>query len=860
MVFDVSDKDLRRTAGTGAVSKTRQKSKFEKQREEEVIRNAHERGYLRAPTVNDIWNSIGEKCHLGDISYLNMSGICLHTVQTIDLCTRLRICVLHSNYISCFDSLVHCRELVYLDLHNNQIAKVPGHKFWASLTELKVVFLHDNSISKLDNIHYMAASSSVSILTLYDTPLSLRPNYRHHLVNSLWSLKSLDNYVISDEEIIEDSSFGGRYASLQPSFYIKPSCSLTKENTYEESMKEVNRLIAEVNGIQAKNCPVLIIQRCIRGYLARTRFKFIQDMRLWAAVSIQRYYRHYKGYTEGGTLPPPTSPAPSRSFSSLTRFDYEAYLHGVKPGYPISPGASSVGKIARRPLSRNVSITVEPIGRITEEGDGSSESRVTTSPVEDLELARKESFPVRITTRITLNLRKLETSTSDVIRAKEEAVTIQRNLGLVGAKSRKSMIESRESMRIKLDTRNSIMVKSKELRKEEQKIEESEKKRKKRDRIGKYTAVKMFLGRVVDTHPRTESEPSETEREPKKLRFRLSGFCPPIKKIDPLREMLISKQEAGKDVREAAREIERKAAEEPRKVAVKRQTITTDQRLFIRTHGTMGLACLRAVQHAYRERERADALSSKAITVAQLREDREQAKERVKIFKQEYKEASLRRRVRDGVRTAEALKERQAKEVIEHERLSTARAVTAEHVKSRRADLAFITDFNCQHTSISNALQRHDRVSQKDERTQEVEDFVRKEKEVTKDQQALVRRYMEHRQLIRQAETAMTRSELDAHLTRETNQRKAAAKERVAQIKARNQESLDYYTPSMTHAPAKLPPLAVVSPDQQDVWNDLEKFDWTPASHDRSYSEPYGRVVSSRRQRMCSLEPTYGVA
>lgn len=105
---------------------------------------------------------------------------------------------------------------------------MPGHKFWACLTELKVVFLHDNSISKLDNIHYMAASPSISILTLYDTPLSLKPNYRHHLVNSLWSLKSLDNFVISDEEIIEDSSFGGSFAPLQPSFFVKSSCSLTK--------------------------------------------------------------------------------------------------------------------------------------------------------------------------------------------------------------------------------------------------------------------------------------------------------------------------------------------------------------------------------------------------------------------------------------------------------------------------------------------------------------------------------------------------------------------------------------------------------------------------------------------------------
>ena len=64
-----------------------------------------------------------------------------------------------------------------------------------------------------------------------------------------------------------------------------------------------------------------------------------------------------------------------------------------------------------------MSITVEPISSIAEEGNGRTESRVTTSPVEDIELTRKESFPVRITTRITLNLKRLETSTSDIIRA-----------------------------------------------------------------------------------------------------------------------------------------------------------------------------------------------------------------------------------------------------------------------------------------------------------------------------------------------------------------------------------------------------------------------------------------------------------
>ena len=576
-------------------------------------------------------------------------------------------------------------------------------------------------------------------------------------------------------------------------------------------------------------------------------------------MSIQRFYRHYKGTTDRGILPPPSSPAPSRSPSASTRFDYDLYLHGIKPAYP--PSVRAAGrKTARSPLSRTISITVEPISSITEEGERRKEEPVTTSPVEDVELERKESVPVRITTRITVNMKLLELSTSDIIRSKGKAVTVEKNVGLVPIKSRKSMIESRESARIRLATKEKIIVRNKELQKEEQRLEEKERKGKKKERIGKYPTVRIFFGPVIDTHPRTKYDPRETEHEPKKLRFRLSGLCPPIHRADPLQEMLTSKLEAGKDVREAAREFERRAAEEAGRSVDKHVMVTTDQRLFIRTHGTMGLACLRAVQHAYRERERADALSSKAVAVAQRREDREQAKERVRAFKQEYKESSLRRRVRDGVRTADGLKERQAKEALEHERVSTARAFTAEQHKSRRGDLAFITDFSCQHTSISNALQRHDRVSQKDERTHEVFEVVRKEKEVAQDQQALVRRYMEHRQLLRQAETAMARAELEAHLLREASQRQTAAKMRVTQIKTRHRETQKFYSPPMTHAPVKLPPLAVVSPEQLESWESLTKYDWIPTSHERCYSEPYSKAASSKRHRFHSYEPNYGVA
>ena len=85
-----------------------------------------------------------------------------------------------------------------------------------------------------------------------------------------------------------------------------------------------------------------------------------------------------------------------------------------------------------------------------------------------------------------------------------------------------------------------------------------------------------------------------------------------IQKVDPIQEVLISKREAEKDVREAFREQEKKVLNEPKKSVTRHSTTSTEQRLFIKTHGTMGLACLHAVQQAYRDRERTESLTAKA--------------------------------------------------------------------------------------------------------------------------------------------------------------------------------------------------------------------------------------------------------
>lgn len=90
------------------------------------------------------------------------------------------------------------------------------------MTNLEILYLHDNGISTFNEVKKLALSENLAILTMYDTPVSLKDHYRHFIANSIWSLKALDQAVLSDEEIIEDAKFTERFQSLKPQFFFKP--------------------------------------------------------------------------------------------------------------------------------------------------------------------------------------------------------------------------------------------------------------------------------------------------------------------------------------------------------------------------------------------------------------------------------------------------------------------------------------------------------------------------------------------------------------------------------------------------------------------------------------------------------------
>ena len=105
--------------------------------------------------------------------------------------------------------------------------------FWASFSRLRMLLLHDNGIGRLSCVQALSFAPSIEFLTLFDTPLSIRPSYRHHVVNSITTLKghksiklagfSLGEGMIFLKVEIDFSSSAKHFKdSVIPKFTVQP--------------------------------------------------------------------------------------------------------------------------------------------------------------------------------------------------------------------------------------------------------------------------------------------------------------------------------------------------------------------------------------------------------------------------------------------------------------------------------------------------------------------------------------------------------------------------------------------------------------------------------------------------------------
>ncbi|KAM9324662.1 leucine-rich repeat and IQ domain-containing protein 3 [Gastrophryne carolinensis] len=214
---------------------------------------------------------------LGELVILYLSKQLLKEMTPVQYCSALKFCTMANNHITDISALRGCVHLIKLDLHGNQIQNLPNQEFWRKLKDLKLLYLHNNRIRNLSNAESLSACPGLIGLTLFDTPLSLQKNYRHIVVNSIWSLKALDDCVISDEEIIEDWSLQGRFKALCPELQINMSPTTRKDISVQSELQDINEIITKINRILAACSPVLIVQKWIRGYLLRRRMGLISQ-------------------------------------------------------------------------------------------------------------------------------------------------------------------------------------------------------------------------------------------------------------------------------------------------------------------------------------------------------------------------------------------------------------------------------------------------------------------------------------------------------------------------------------------------------------------------------------------------------
>ncbi|GAB5575180.1 leucine-rich repeat and IQ domain-containing protein 3 isoform X3 [Prionailurus iriomotensis] len=79
-----------------------------------------------------------------DFVFVKFSGLHLKSMENLQSCISLRVCIFSNNFITDIHPLQSCIRLVKLDLHGNQIKSLPDTKFWSGLKKLKLLYLHDN--------------------------------------------------------------------------------------------------------------------------------------------------------------------------------------------------------------------------------------------------------------------------------------------------------------------------------------------------------------------------------------------------------------------------------------------------------------------------------------------------------------------------------------------------------------------------------------------------------------------------------------------------------------------------------------------------------------------------------------------
>ena len=421
------------------------------------------------------------------------------------------------------------------------------------------------------------------------------------------------------------------------------------------------------------------------------------------------------------------------------------------------------------------------------------------------------------TLKIHINLKELETSTSKII---DESLTLDDSVSESRKKptsrsTKKDSGKASQQKPISVDlvgnfTSNNLMQLDREIRQKE-----------------KQNLIKQATDKCGN------GENGELKDEDGMVPFRLSGIRAPKVSGDLLEELTRDIVYGARDIRNSIKAFENSMHRRAPPVIERHYPITNDQKLYIRTHGTIALSCFRAVDQAYKDRDRTKSMLAKMSQVRSMKEKRELSS-RVRNHNKYSSIRSIHSEKNHAAAELSQVMDDYKAEVEERQELVSAeRNERLKRGKQRRKDRAFAVEFVCQNNAISKALVSHASTAAKEKVIQvKVDNACNIRKDMHR-QKEIIKRYTEHRNLLLQSEVSLSRSKLDSDLMIRSLEQEKEARLQVKKLKNQKDLNKDVSTPCLVTVPNRLPPLAVIADGQLNAWEKLPKKDFKAREHDR---------------------------
>lgn len=117
---------------------------------------------------------------------------------------KLRILILSGTGLTGqeLESIQICKNLLKLDISQNQIKCFPDSLSFSNLSQLRLLYLHENLIEESGSLKQVFEIPNLRYLTLFNNPIYSKGimNLRELIVNSMPSLFALDSNAIGDNE------------------------------------------------------------------------------------------------------------------------------------------------------------------------------------------------------------------------------------------------------------------------------------------------------------------------------------------------------------------------------------------------------------------------------------------------------------------------------------------------------------------------------------------------------------------------------------------------------------------------------------------------------------------------------------